>query len=252
MDVRCLTLAVVLSLAPVATPSADDPSLIPSLSPSLVRHTSGPFGSEDCGPAGDATKKSEADPYLNALKNRDEAPDSYVHMTVAAIVADKPDALKKEKAIRRDKWEDLGHAKALVPKESKGIEVIGYFAGAPYHEKKESCNCSDPIHRDYHLWLVANPKEKQAKSMVVEISPRVLKHHPDWPKLASKAHTDGTQVRVRGWRTFDEEHPEQLRNRKSHAGKILHATRATLWEIHPVIEIDVKQGGKWVPIDGEE
>ena len=247
MRFQTLTIAIALSLAPVVTPAADDPSLAPS----LVKHTTGFFGPEHCGPAGDATDTSRADPYLNALKNRDVAPDSYVHTTVAAIVADKPAALS-EGPIRRDKWKDSKHAEALVPKEAKGIEVIGYLAGDANLEDHESCNCSDPTHRDYHMWLVANPGEKQAKSMVVEISPRLLKDHPDWPKLSSKAHKDGTQVRIRGWRTFDEEHPDQLRNRKNHAGKILHATRATLWEIHPILEIDVKQGGKWVPIDGDK
>jgi hypothetical protein len=224
----------------------DDPSLVPS----LIGHTTGFFGTEHCGPKGDATDSSRADPYLNALKNRDVAPDSYTHTTVAAVVADTPDALE-EGPIRRDKWKKVKNAQALVPKEAKGIEVIGYLAGVT-PEKEESCNCADPNHKDHHMWLVANPGEKQAKSMVVEISPRLLKDHGDWPKLASKAHRDGTQVRIRGWRTFDEEHPEQLHNRKNHAGKILHATRATLWEIHPILEIDVKQGGKWVPIDGGE
>jgi len=247
MKLSRVALALVVALClPVfawnATSAADDPS--------LIGHTTGFFGKEHCGPTGDATDTSEADPYLNALKNRDVAPEAYVHTTVAAMVADKPDALK-EKAIRRDKWQDENHAKALVPKESKGIEVIGYLAGVTV-EKEESCNCADLKHKDHHMWLVANPKEKQAKSMVVEISPRLLNDHPDWPKLASKAHRDGTLVRIRGWRTFDQEHPEQLHDRTSHTGKILHATRATLWEIHPILEIDVKQGGKWVPIDGGE
>lgn len=240
MRFRSLAFAVALSLAPVVMPAADDPS--------LIGHTTGFFGTERCGPTGDAADTGRADPYLNALKNRDVAPDSYVHTTVAAVVADKPAALD-EGPRRRDKWDDPKHAEALVKKEAKGIEVIGYLAGVTA-EKEESCNCKDPDHKDHHMWLVAKPKEKQAKSMVVEISPRLLDDHPDWPKLASKAHRDGTLVRIRGWRTFDQEHPEQLHNRKNHAGKILHATRATLWEIHPILEIDVKEGGKWVPIDG--
>lgn len=242
MRARYLAIAVALSLAPVVTPAADDPS--------LIGHTSGFFGTEKCPATGDATDTSVPDPYLNALKNRDVPPDSYTHTTVAAVTADVPRALDAGKR-RRDKWKPE-ERKSLVKKEATGIEVIGYLAGDANLEGKESCNCSDPIHRDYHMWLVAKPKEKQAKSMVVEISPRLLKDHPDWPKLASKAHREGTLLRIRGWRTFDQEHPEQLHNRKNHAGKILHATRATLWEIHPILEIDVKQGAKWVPIDGAE
>jgi hypothetical protein len=233
-------LAVVLSIWPAALLAQDDPS--------LIGHTSGFFGTERCPATGDATDTSVTDPYLNALKNRDVPPDFYTHTTVAASAADVPKALNAGKR-RRDKWKPE-ERKSLVKKEATGIEVIGYLAGKPRLEDEESCNCSDPAHRDYHMWLVANPKEKQAKSMVVEISPRLLNDHPDWPKLASKAHKDGTQVRIRGWRTFDQEHPEQLHNRKNHAGKILHATRATLWEIHPILEIDVKEKGKWVAIDG--
>lgn len=241
MRFQSLAVAVALSLVPAVTPAADDPS--------LVGHTSGFFGAEKCPATGDATDTSVTDPYLNALKNRDVPPDSYRKTTVAAIAADVPQAQDAGKR-RRDKWKPA-ERKSLVKKEATGIEVIGYLAGVT-HEGEESCNCGDPIHKDYHMWLVAKPKEKQAKSMVVEMSPRLLKDHPDWPKLASKAHADGTLIRIRGWRTFDQEHPEQLRNRKNHAGKILHATRATLWEVHPILEIDVKKGETWVPIDGGE
>jgi hypothetical protein len=238
MQLRPFAVGVILSFAAVLMPAADDPS--------LMGNTTGFFGAEHCGPTGDATDTSIPDPYLNALKNRDLAPDPFTHTTVAAVVADVPAAIDAGKK-RRDKW-TASQRKSLTKKEAAGIEVIGYLAGMTA-EGEESCNCSDKKHVDHHMWLVANPGEKQAKSMVVEISPRLLGAHPDWPKLASKAHKDGTLVRIRGWRTWDQEHPEQLHNRTNHAGKILHATRATLWEIHPIIEIDVKQGGQWVPID---
>jgi hypothetical protein len=86
--------------------------------------------------------------------------------------------------------------------------------------------------------------------MVVELSPRLLDAHPNWPKLASKAWRDGTLVRIRGWRMWDQEHPEQLHNRTDKKRKLHHATRATLWEIHPIHEIDVQDAqGNWVPIE---
>jgi hypothetical protein len=85
----------------------------------------------------------------------------------------------------------------------------------------------------------------------VELSPRLLASHPDWPKEATKAWKDGTQVRIRGWRTWDQEHPEQLHNRTDKNGTVHHATRATLWEIHPILEIAVQDAkGNWVSIDG--
>jgi hypothetical protein len=89
------------------------------------------------------------------------------------------------------------------------------------------------------VWLVAAPGQKKSKSIVVELSPRLLEAHPNWPSFATQAWSNGTQVRVSGWRAWDQEHPEQI-------GK----TRATLWEIHPIHEIDVKnRSGQWVPID---
>jgi hypothetical protein len=39
---------------------------------------------------------------------------------------------------------------------------------------------------------------------------------------------------------FDPEHPEQL-------GK----TRGTLWEIHPVMRIEIRRGGAWHSIGGQ-
>jgi hypothetical protein len=46
------------------------------------------------------------------------------------------------------------------------------------------------------------------------------------------------RVRVSGWLMLDPEHPDQV-------GK----TRATIWEIHPVMRVDVQQNGKWVALD---
>jgi hypothetical protein len=234
-----LALAAALSLWFVVLAAQDDPA--------LIGHTTGTFGVERCPPTGDATATSAPDPYLNALKNRDIGPDSFTHMTVRKIAADVPLA---RTAIhdRRDRWTEA-QRESLHKKEEDGIEVIGYLAGVT-HEDKESCNCSDLIHRDFHMWLVPAAGNKQARSMVVELSPRLLDAHPNWPALAHKAWRDGTLVRIRGWRMWDQEHPEQLHNRTDKSGKLHHATRATLWEIHPIHEIDVQDAqDKWVPIE---
>jgi hypothetical protein len=236
---RRLAFAGALSLWSVVVAAQDDPA--------LIGHTTGTFGVEQCPPTGDASATSAPDPYLNALKNRDVAPDSFTHMTVRRIAADVPEA---RKAIheRRDRWTEA-QRDSLRKKEETGIEVIGYLAGVN-HEDEESCNCSNSIHKDYHMWLVPAAGNKQARSMVVELSPRLLDAHPNWPKLASKAWRDGTLVRIRGWRMWDQEHSEQLHNRIDKNGKLHHATRATLWEIHPIHEIDVQDAqGQWVPIE---
>ncbi|HSY50419.1 MAG TPA: hypothetical protein VLC46_16525 [Thermoanaerobaculia bacterium] len=212
-------------------------------------HTTGVFGSEHCPPAGDA-KADPADdpfddPYLNSLKNRDVAPSSYVPMTLAAIIADVPAAGAGK---RRDRWTAEERA-AVEAKETQGIAVVGYLAGV-HREGAESCNCHDADHRDYHMWLVASPHDALAKAMVIEISPRLAAAHPSWPALAAKAWRDGTLLRVSGWLTWDQEHPGQLSEHKADDGRTLPATRGTLWEVHPIHAIEVKDShGVWVAID---
>jgi hypothetical protein len=46
------------------------------------------------------------------------------------------------------------------------------------------------------------------------------------------------KVRIRGWLMMDPEHPDQV-------GK----TRGTIWEIHPIMQVETQQGGRWVSLD---
>jgi hypothetical protein len=222
--------------------------VLPAKTPESVKHTTGPFGNERCPAIGDVDKHPQSDPYLDALKNRDEPPASTKKMTIAALVADS----HKTPEGRRDSqgWDQVSKLRAAIEtKEEMGITIEGFLAGVERQEP-ESCNCHDPNHRDYHLWLVQKPKEKQAKSVVVELSPRLLEKHPDWPALVQTAYESGDRVRISGWRTWDQEHSEQLRDRKNKKGKVLHARRNTLWEIHPVHRIEVQQDdGSWVDIE---
>jgi len=91
--------------------------------------------------------------------------------------------------------------------------------------------------------------QKRSRSVVVEISPRTLEAHPNWPSLATTAWHDGTQIRISGWRTWDQEHSEQLHDRTTSSGTVIHATRAARWEVHPIHKIEVKKNGAWVAID---
>jgi len=198
------------------------------------QHTTGDF--HGCAPTGDAAATSAADPDLNALNHRDVPPTSYATKNINTIVSDIP-AAKDAGKKRRDKWTSA-QRNSIASKENAGIQVVGFLAGVK-KEGPESCNCHDPNRVDYHMWIVPGAGQKRSNSMVVETSPRLLEGHPNWPDKAKQAWTSGTLIRIRGWRTWDQEHPEQL-------GK----TRATLWEIHPIHEIDVKDAsGNWVPID---
>jgi len=69
----------------------------------------------------------------------------------------------------------------------------------------------------------------------LEVTPRVRARHKSWRLTNLRRFvTQQSRVRISGWLLLDQEHPEQL-------GK----TRVTLWEIHPVLKIEVWSGGKW-------
>jgi hypothetical protein len=207
-------------------------------------HTTGKFF--DCAPEGVG-----GDPALNAQKNRDLPPDAYKKMTVAQVIAVHPKAEKEGKKTR-DQWTDAERIE-MKKLEDTGITVVGYIADIE-KEGKEACNCGSTDHVDHHVWLVGKPGQKRSQGMVVEMSPRLTeKHpgdasfvaHPDWPALVAKAKKNGDLVRVSGWRTWDQEHPEQLKPAKNRG-----ATRGTLWEIHPILVIEVQdKNDNWVPID---
>jgi hypothetical protein len=233
---RTVTLGYIALLL-LATPLLAQP--VPD--PAKVDHTTGTF--HGCPAIGDAkltvdpNDTHQADPYLNALKNRDKAPASFTNTTVAAVVVDKPAAGKG----RRDTWTQK-QRDAVAPQEKTALAVVGFLASVK-QECPESCNCHDHTRVDFHMWLVDDKKDAnsqgRAHSMVVELSPRLLDAHPTWPALANAAFKKKVLVRISGWRTWDQEHPDQLGG-----------TRATLWEIHPILRIEVKgANGTWVPIE---
>lgn len=219
--------------------------------PESVGHTTDGFPpgvADPCLAHGDATDTSVSDPFLNALKNRDVAPTSFKTMTVEQVVANTASAATAAGKKRRSKW-TAAQRNSIAAREDTGIAVVGYLAGVK-QECPESCNCHDSELVDFHMWLVDDPDEKRSDSMVVEISPRMLKDHPHWAALANAAYKQGFHVRISGWRTWDQEHPEQLEDRTDKNGTVTHATRATLWEIHPIHQIEVEtEDGDFVPIE---
>lgn len=185
-----------------------------------------------CPPEGDG-----GDPLLNRLKNRsDEA--SYIPVDFASV-----ENLPWPQGIERrahGRW-SRQDAAAVAHYEGIPISVEGYLAGVK-EEGPESPNCHGDDHefRDFHIWLVASPGSDRSHSIVVEVTPRLRAAHPAWSLdhlralVKSKDH-----VRISGWLMLDPEHPDQV-------GK----TRGTIWEIHPIMKIEVEQFGAWRPLDG--
>jgi hypothetical protein len=186
---------------------------------------------QGCPPEGDG-----GDPELNRLKNRVDEGD-YQPVSFESI-ADLP----WPKSIERrdhDNW-SAGVREEVARHEGTPVAVEGFVAGAK-ESGPESCNChgADRELRDWHVWLAPSPGDDRTRSIVVETTPRVRVNHPGWTLKKLKAITRaGERVRISGWLMLDPEHPEQL-------GK----TRGTLWEIHPVMRIEVREGGRWVSLD---
>ena len=94
----------------------------------------------------------------------------------------------------------------------------------------------------YLIWIVDHSTTDRSHSIITEATPRVRAHHSGWAiDNFFKISRNQLQVRMSGWSMLDQEHPEQLNQ-----------TRGTLWEIHPIMQIEVQQNGSWVPLDSAQ
>ena len=243
------TVTPVITVSPTATfpASTNTPTVTSTTSPTgtpTIISTPTPGGLPDmpdkpipqsstfqgCPPQGDG-----GDPILNSLKNRiDEG--NYVPVSFDAIF----DLTWPKTVERRDRSTWSAEDTATIAK-SEGIPVIveGYIYGAK-ESGSESANChatsSDMV--DWHVWFTKNPGEDRTHSIVIEPTPRSRANHKWTIKMMEDLAKNQTPVRISGWVFFDPEHPDQV-------GK----PRGTIWEIHPVMQIEFQQNGQWLPLD---
>jgi hypothetical protein len=229
---RLLTIAALLAF-PLAASASTAPT-------SAIFHD--PQTGISCGPTG---KPGAADPVENALKNRIAMPKTTTPTTVAEF-RNLPTHAKTSRA----NWtpEELAQFKAI---ENVPVRIVGYLKQEVRPEGKEATNCdvppSDKTGIDYHMWLVDTvDKDKDRRfSAVVEMTPRWRQANPAYTQAALQALVDqGAQVRISGWRTFDYEHPEQMKTNS--AGRP--PTRSTLWEIHPITMVEVATKAGWIEL----
>jgi hypothetical protein len=187
-------------------------------------------GFQGCPPQGDG-----GDAALNVLKNRADSA-AWIPVPFTSVVnLEWPRAVAQR---QRARWtaRELAQVKRY---EGTPVSVEGYLAAAK-SEGPESPNChgADAAFRDWHVWLAPTPGTDRRQSIVVETTPTLRAMHPEWSLAALRAVSRaGMPVRISGWTLLDQEHPEQI-------GR----TRGTIWEIHPIMRIEVKQGGQWVDI----
>lgn len=185
---------------------------------------------QGCPPDGDG-----GDRALNTLKNRIDNGEGGAFHDVSLTTLINLSFPQDIGRVQRANWSQ-GDVSAVNQYEGIAVRTVGYIAGVK-HEGTESTNCHALDYRDYHVWLVVNAGDPRSKSMVIEVTPRVRDQRPGWTASALSGLV-GQQVRISGWLLLDQEHPEQIGQ-----------TRATLWEIHPIIHIEVNQGGSWQSID---
>ena len=185
---------------------------------------------QGCPPGGDG-----GDETLNMKKNRIDDGDGgkFTDVSLADLLKlTWPQDIERR---QRTNWSSSDSA-AVATNEGVAIRTVGYLL-AYKHEGTESTNCHSVDYRDYHMWLAVSPSDAKSDAMVVEVTPRIQDQRSGW---TSSAFSDlvGQQVRVSGWLLLDQEHPEQLGQ-----------TRASLWEIHPIVHIEINQTFGWTSID---
>lgn len=187
---------------------------------------------QGCPPEGDGGIAA-----LNLKKNRVDDYSAYTTIHFAALArlpGPKVAQLAEMALLSADE-------RALVARyEGIPIALEGYLVGVK-ESGPESCNCHGAAFefRDHHLWLASSADDDRSRAVVLETTPRVRAKHPRWDtKTLDTVVKTRQRVRVSGWLMFDPEHPDQV-------GK----TRATLWEIHPIMRIEIEQNGQWVNLD---
>lgn len=188
---------------------------------------------EGCGPGGSAPDRA-----LNRRKNRIDDASSYIAVPWATI-AELPWPARTGYRFR-NLWTRRERT-AVARYEGAPVEVEGYLAGYRLEiPEPPNCYSNVPQRKDFHLWLSQHAHERNAESIVVELTPRVRVAHPGWTaERLSALQVRQVPVRVRGWLLLDQMHPERVeRNRR------------TLWEVHPVMHLEWRDStGAWVPLD---
>ncbi len=151
---------------------------------------------------------------------------------IRSLLVALPEGVSKK---HRDQW-PAATLQAVESQENRAVQVIGFLLKTKLEGPEgPNCHSNDQADRDSHIWLANSPDDDKSDAIVVEITPWVRAEHPSWTTTnLNRLITNKTRVRISGWVLLDPEHPDQV-------GK----TRATIWEIHPIMKIEVFSGGQW-------
>jgi hypothetical protein len=188
----------------------------------------------DCGWYG----SEGADKETNLRKNRTDLPPLYYAVSFEAIT-NLPSPMSA--TTRRDKW-NQAQRDTIAPFDGVPVTVTGFVVVVrPQKNNREATNCGAQGEEstDWHIALVGYAGDTEDKAVVVEPTPRIKRHHPNWkPETLAPYVSAGDSVRVSGYLLYDPVH-------KGHLGRY----RQTLWEVHPIHRIEVFDKGRWVDLD---
>jgi hypothetical protein len=188
-------------------------------------------GSGTCGPDG------TGDTATNHLKNRVDVPPDYHAVTFGAVTS--LPKLPPGSPTKRSSphWPTV--APQITPLEGVPISVVGFiFSIKPQGAEGTNCSFTGAGETDWHVPFVLHSGDLEKTAIVVELTPRVHKDHPNWTTANLTPSGPKPSFRISGWLMFDPDHP-------AHLGHF----RQTLWEVHPVMKIEVEQGGVWKDLD---
>jgi hypothetical protein len=200
------------------------------------------FNGDVCGPAG-----QNGDSSTNTRKNRIDEPAAYYPVTFHAVA----DLAFPQAPRSRANWTSA-QLDEITPVEGAPISLVGYLVDSLNVEGAETTNCglTQPQEVDWHMYLTEDfvaddGKKHKGEAIVVETTPRIRQNHPKWQSATlSKWVNANKPVRISGWLLLDPEH----------AADIKKGYRTTIWEIHPILKIEVSnteqpQPGDWQLLD---
>jgi hypothetical protein len=216
--------------SPAGSPSAvsqavdDLPSLADKPQPSEVTFLG-------CPPQGQG-----GDTQLNVLKNRVDQ-GNYISVAFDSLVA-----LRWPKSTEQQVMNDWSTASLAFISQYQGMPIVleGYLLSAKEAPPDPAnCNRNNGANVDWNLSISKTAGDDPSLGVMAQITPRIRAGHK-WTLDAIRTSTifSQAQVRISGWLLFNSDHPGEV-------GR----TRATLWEIHPVMEIEVLQNGHWISLD---
>lgn len=217
-------LSLPLAASVVAQPVGDLPNIPQKQAPAS-------FTLDGCPPEGKG-----GDPQLNVLKNRTDR-GAYVQISFDTLTM-----LTWPKNIENLAMSEWPQASRdfIARYEGTPISVDGYIVGLREGiPDSANCNWTSGGYLDWHLSFTQNARDQRVQSVLAEVTPRVrMSHNWTMDSIHLLFVDQHLHVRLSGWLYFDPEHPGDLG-----------VTKSTLWEINPVMLIDVQQNTRWVPLD---